>query len=505
MIFEYELNMKKNEFEDIVKKSLEKENLDLNQNICFGIAVSGGADSISLLVSLNEISKKNKNIQLKVITVNHNIRNKVETEGDASFVENFCANLNLKCKRYNLQRGLVQELAKNKSCGIEDAARRLRYECFEKFINEEKIDYLCLAHNLNDQCETILMRLFQGGNSKALSGIPVKREKILRPLLNISRSEIEKYLLEQNINWKTDKTNFDNSMFRNKIRNLVVPTLDENILTWKKGIILSAKKLKDEDSFIQNYCDEIFAKLSKIRKKSLVYEKKLFLLEHKVIQIRLIYKAIEFVGSKKRISYQFIENFLQKILKNQHFVENCADIEFFCTEDSLIFYKKCKRATESVFFVTIYDEGRFYIGDEILCVKEKKSGIELEFFKKTCETETFFKSEISVETEVGIESEQRKYSLFLENLKFPFAFRNAQVGDKILDNSKKTLETCKENQNQNYRMVDKILDDWRCGENRKKIPVIQELELDNFSGKQEILCIWGEIYGFKNWIVKKES
>lgn len=485
--------MNKCEFEDNVEKSLWEANLDLSKNICLGIAVSGGADSISLLLSLYEISKNLKNIQLKVVTVNHNIRNEEESSGDAVFVENFCAKLNLKCSRYNLPRGLVKELAKDKACGIEDAARRLRYECFEKFIEDEKVDYLCLAHNLNDQTETVLMRIFQGGNSKALSGIPAKRGKILRPLLHISRADIENYLLEQNINWKTDNTNFDNSMFRNKIRNIVVPILDENILTWKKGIVLSAKKLKEEDSFIETYCDEIFSKISKIKKKSLLYEKKSFLSQHKAVQIRLIYKAIEFVGAKKRVPYQFIEDFLQKILmnQNQQFTENCADIEFSCTEDNLIFGRKYKRATESVFFVTIWEEGSFNIGREILCVKkivkEKTLGIELEFFRKLDESET--------------EDEQKKYSVFLENLKFPFSFRSFQTGDKILDNSKNLM--CQKNQKSTYKMLDKILDDWQCAEYRKKIPVIQELALDNFSGKQEILCIWGEIYGFKNWIVKK--
>lgn len=485
--------MNKCEFEDNVEKSLWEANIDLSKDICLGIAVSGGADSISLLLSLYEISKNLKNIQLKVVTVNHNIRNEEESGGDAIFVENFCAKLNLKCMRYDLPRGFVKELAKNKSCGIEDAARRLRYECFENFIEDEKVDYLCLAHNLNDQTETVLMRIFQGGNSKALSGIPAKRGKILRPLLNISRADIENYLLEQNVNWKTDNTNFDNSMFRNKIRNLVVPILDENILTWKKGIVLSAKKLKEEDSFIETYCDEIFSKISKIKKKSLLYEKKSFLSQHRAVQIRLIYKAIEFIGAKKRISYQFIEDFLQKILMNhnQQFTENCADIEFSCTEDNLIFCRKNKRATESIFFVTIWEEGSFYIGREILCVKkivkEKTLGIELEFFRKVDESET--------------EDEQKKYSVFLENLRFPFSFRSFQTGDKILDNSKNSM--CQKNQKSTYKMVDKILDDWQCAEYRKKIPIIQELALDNFSGKQEILCIWGEIYGFKNWIVKK--
>ena len=485
--------MNKCEFEDNVEKSLWEANLDLSKNICLGIAVSGGADSISLLLSLYEISKNLKNIQLKVVTVNHNIRNEEESSGDAVFVENFCTKLNLKCRRYDLPRGIVKELAKDKSCGIEDAARRLRYECFEKCIEDEKVDYLCLAHTLNDQTETVLMRIFQGGNSKALSGIPAKRGKILRPLLNISRADIENYLLEQNINWKTDNTNFDNSMFRNKIRNLVVPILDENILTWKKGIVLSAKKLKEEDSFIETYCDKIFSKISKIKKKSLLYEKKSFLSQHKAVQIRLIYKAIEFVGAKKRVPYQFIEDFLQKILmnQNQQFTENCADIEFSCTEYNLIFSRKYKRATESVFFVTIWEEGSFNIGREILCVKEivkeKTLGIELEFFRKLDESET--------------EDEQKKYSVFLENLKFPFSFRSFQTGDKILDNSKNSM--CQKNQKSTYKMVDKILDDWQCAEYRKKIPVIQELALDNFSGKQEILCIWGEIYGFKNWIVKK--
>ena len=163
-----------------------------------GAAVSGGADSVSLLLSLSKsfgkIGMKNR---LEVITVNHGIREKTQTDGDALFVQNLCESLGISCKVVSFEQGEAAKNAEKRGKGLEEAAREMRYKAFYDFIAEKNLSFLCLAHNQNDQTETILMRLLKGSGSEGLGGIPKRRGKIIRPLLNISRAEIENYLAEK--------------------------------------------------------------------------------------------------------------------------------------------------------------------------------------------------------------------------------------------------------------------------------------------------------------------
>ena len=127
----------------------------------------------------------------------------------------------------NLCKGEVFSYSKEKGCVVEAAARDLRYKAFEEFITKYDLVFLCLAHNKNDQVETALMRFLQGGSVYSSSCIPQVRQKFIRPLLNISRTQIEEYLLKLNVLWRYDSTNLDNEYLRNKIRNELVPFLNE--------------------------------------------------------------------------------------------------------------------------------------------------------------------------------------------------------------------------------------------------------------------------------------
>ena len=129
---------------DFQAKVLENLNLcltklktNLESCSCAGVAVSGGADSISLLVAL----KKILNIQVKAVTVNHNIRSGEESSADADYVESVCRSLGVKCVRYNIAPGEIFSLAKNLKTSVEDAARKIRYEKFSDFIETEKISF----------------------------------------------------------------------------------------------------------------------------------------------------------------------------------------------------------------------------------------------------------------------------------------------------------------------------------------------------------------------------
>ena len=130
----------------------------ISDNSPLGIAVSGGADSVSLLLSLSSLFSSRI---LRVITVDHGIRPNEESGGDALFVENLCRSMSISCKVVKIPHGKIAKNAGESSDSLEAVARDFRYEAFFSFIKEENLCALCLAHNQNDQTETLLMRFLQ--------------------------------------------------------------------------------------------------------------------------------------------------------------------------------------------------------------------------------------------------------------------------------------------------------------------------------------------------------
>lgn len=241
-----------NPFIKKVVDGFSKCNVEISSCNRIGVAVSGGADSVSLLLSLVEIFGKEK---IFVITVNHNIREESETKGDADFVLKLCEKIGVFCLLFEIEKGRVFEIAKNRQGGVEDSARFLRYEAFNSFIERYDLDFLCLAHNQNDQLETAIMRFLQGSGCDGGGGISFRREKFVRPLLDISRFEIESFLNEKNQTWRTDSTNFDTDYLRNKIRNVLIPQIDENFVGWRKSVLNGVEKNKDDEKTLSNICD----------------------------------------------------------------------------------------------------------------------------------------------------------------------------------------------------------------------------------------------------------
>lgn len=291
------------DFERKVLGEFEKV-LNLESDFRIGAAVSGGADSISLLVSLVHIFGAEK---IFVVNVNHRIREKSETDGDSLFVLDFCRKLGVECEIFQLQDGEISELCEKRGGGVEEAARFRRYEIFEDFIREKNLDFLCLAHNQNDQLETILMRFLQGteGNIKK------QRGKYFRPLLEIPRAEIEAYLNEQKISWRTDSTNLDNDYFRNKIRNILVPKLDEILSGWKNGVLSFAEKNSTDSEFIEETALDFQKKCGwKIENGKCSFDSESFLEMHPALRRRIIFSALNKIGIGGRIPFKMIRPIL---------------------------------------------------------------------------------------------------------------------------------------------------------------------------------------------------
>ena len=207
-----------------------------------GIGLSGGADSVALLHILNACKDELGIKKLKAVHVHHGIRGD-EADRDLEFSKSLCEKLDVEFISFNVN---VPEEAEKTGESLEECARRLRYECFERV----ECDKFATAHNLNDNAETLIFNLARGSSLSGLCGIPYKRDKYIRPLLDSARAEIEEYLNKNNLDFVTDSTNLSDEYTRNKIRHKILPLLFEINPSFDKAFLKCIDSLKTADDYI---------------------------------------------------------------------------------------------------------------------------------------------------------------------------------------------------------------------------------------------------------------
>ncbi len=232
---------------DKVRATINKHGL-INYGDSIICAVSGGADSVCLLHIMLTL-RKEYNLKIYIANVNHLIRGE-ESDSDSAFVKKIAraADVELFYREYD-----VVKIAKERKIGEEECGRELRYEFFSELSKRLGGAKIATAHNLNDNAETILFRLVRGSAAQGLGGILYKRDNIVRPLLDISRNEIEKYLRENSLTWCEDSTNTMPIYARNKIRIDVMPYLREISSTADEKIVSAASLIAQDNEFV-NLC-----------------------------------------------------------------------------------------------------------------------------------------------------------------------------------------------------------------------------------------------------------
>ena len=218
------------------------------------LAVSGGIDSMVLF----DLFLKN-NINFSVASCNFQLRGK-DSDNDLKFVENICIKNSINLYSTVLD---VDKFSTMRKISTQIAARELRYDFFKKILEKYKYSFIVTAHHLDDNIETIIFNFIKSTGYKGLVGIPFNKNKILRPLINISKEEIEDYAVSNNISWRLDKSNNSNKYSRNKIRNEVIPLLKEINPSLGKSLTESLKRIQKLshdikpriDLFIQKFVD----------------------------------------------------------------------------------------------------------------------------------------------------------------------------------------------------------------------------------------------------------
>ena len=222
------------------------------------IGVSGGPDSICLLHVLNEL-KSEFNFKICVAHVNHMIRK--EADEETEYVKKVCKNLGVECF---IKRIDVLKTANNLKRGTEETGREIRYEFFNEILEKTNSNKIATAHNNNDKVETILMNILRGSGIAGLKGIePIRDNKFIRPLINVSREEIEKYCTINKLEPKIDKSNKENIYTRNKVRNIVIPYIERE---FNPNIIKTLNRLSEvateENEYINKLTQETFNKIN---------------------------------------------------------------------------------------------------------------------------------------------------------------------------------------------------------------------------------------------------
>ena len=221
------------------------------------LGVSGGPDSISMLHILDKIRKDIKiklNFEIVVVHINHMIRE--EAKEDELYVKNYCDKNNIEFYSKSID---VKKLANNNKIGTEEAGRNARYTFFNEILEKTNSNKIAIAHNKNDNAETMIMNIIRGSGVSGLKGIEPKRGIYIRPLIECERAEIEKYCEENKLNPRIDKTNFENDYTRNKIRNIVIPYIKKE---FNPNIINTLERLsnliKEEETYIEKQVLDVY-------------------------------------------------------------------------------------------------------------------------------------------------------------------------------------------------------------------------------------------------------
>ncbi|MBI3398253.1 MAG: tRNA lysidine(34) synthetase TilS [Deltaproteobacteria bacterium] len=275
------------------------------------VGVSGGVDSVVLLHLLLQLAAEYK-LSLIAAHLNHSLRGK-ESDRDAAFVRDLTKKLNIKFIGKKVD---VKSLLK-KGESLQDAARKARYAFFEETAKKYKARRIATGHNLDDQAETVIMRFLKGAGLRGLSGIPPVRDNYIRPLIDATRKEIERYATDNELQFVKDSSNKSIKYLRNKIRLKLMPILEGYNPRIRSDMARLANILARDEDYLKDQAKDSYKSLV-IRQDANIISLSLKKLRnaHDAIKARVFFMTVEeLVGSSRGFYSYHIEDFL-KLLHN---------------------------------------------------------------------------------------------------------------------------------------------------------------------------------------------
>lgn len=289
----------------ISKNIIEYCKVSEGDNILLGI--SGGPDSVFLFHILVKLKEK-LGFNLYCAHINHMYRG-VDADNDEKFVVDLCEKFNVKC--YTARKN-ASIYAQERNITEEEAGRVIRYGFFNDILDKIENGLICTAHNYNDQVETVLQRIIRGTGIDGLSGMEFRKDNIIRPILNVKRIKIEKYLEVNNYEYCTDYTNLLPIYGRNKLRLELIPFIEKNYNPkFSDSLFKLSQTAKLDRDIINDVTEKIYHKIANDDKKDIKLNLCKFNRLNKGLKNRVIRYSIEKLkGNTVNIEFAHIENII---------------------------------------------------------------------------------------------------------------------------------------------------------------------------------------------------
>ncbi|QXE92370.1 tRNA lysidine(34) synthetase TilS [Geomonas subterranea] len=267
------------------------------------VAVSGGADSVALLDILTRLD--DERLDLVVAHLNHCLRG-AESDGDEKFVSDLATRYHLPFVAIRVD---VASFAIAEGFSLEDAGRQARYAFFHEVARRRGATSIAVAHHLDDQAETVLIRLLRGAGGTGLSAMAASGDNLIkRPLLQISRAELEHYLKSRGLSWRTDSTNADTAILRNSIRHELIPTLRKYNPRISERLAATAEILAADEELLAHLTGSAFDRLARVDNDKVIFGIEALLKEHRGLRLRLYRHGLhELRGDLMRIALTHLD------------------------------------------------------------------------------------------------------------------------------------------------------------------------------------------------------
>lgn len=266
------------------------------------VALSGGADSTALLDLLSGLPGFSP--RLVAAHLNHCLRGP-DSEADEAFARGLASRYAIP---FESRRVEVKTFAAQNGFNLEDAGRRARIAFFEELRRKWGATAVALAHHADDQAETVLMRLLRGAGTRGLTGMPYRSGRgFIRPLLGVTRAEIEAWLTERGLTWREDASNRDTAFLRNRIRHELLPLLEEYNPAVRERLAVTAGLLADEDDLLDTLTRKEYARLAERGAASVAFDVAALAPLHPAMLKRLIRHAVaELAGDLRHLSLRHV-------------------------------------------------------------------------------------------------------------------------------------------------------------------------------------------------------
>ncbi len=377
------------------------------------VCVSGGPDSIFLLEALKQIKDIYK-LNISVAHLNHCLRGK-ESDADELFVSKLALRLGMPFFRARVD---IADIAQQNKMSIERAARFARYNFFSNICSTNGIKKIILAHTKDDQVETVLMRILRGTGIKGLGAMRFISESknmlLIRPLLNIEKQQILRYLKRNKIKFRVDSSNLQKNYFRNKIRLEALPLLEQLSPALKDNIIRLSDNAQKTESFLQEKLKQVYPRIVCCGKKNEIkVEREKFLKLMPIIRCELIRKVIfNLIKDINGIDYKHI-NLIDNFIEQDFLSGRSLDLPRSIKVSKLRKYIKFEIAEKNKTDVLLNKKFPLVLGEEL---KIKSLGY-------------VFKTE-QISKKVNLKRKPSGVEYFdLDKLKFPLTIRTKVAGD----------------------------------------------------------------------------